>query len=75
MANRVGYEKMERGGNVTTPFDLKFSKSGGSKTNTKLITNFLLRNLWKKKMNNLPGIFFLWWVYLTRGGWKSESER
>ena len=30
--------KNVRGGNVSAPFDLKFSKSGGNKTNTKLIT-------------------------------------
>ena len=66
MANRVGYEKNVLGGNVSTPFYLKCSKSGGNKTNTKLITIcFLLQNLWKKIINNLPGIFFLFFFFLV----------
>ena len=49
--------KNVRGGNVSTPFYSKFSKYGGESTKTKLITIFLLWNLWNK-MNNVPGTFF-----------------
>ena len=64
--------KNVRGENVSTPFDLKFFKSGGNKTNTKLITIFIEKTLEKKNSEQSSWHFFLWWVCLTRRGWNSE---
>ena len=65
--------KNVRVGNVPTPFDLKFSKSGGNKKTTQSkLQIFIEQPL--EKIINAQAFFFLWWVWFTRGGWKSEEK-
>ena len=67
--------KNVRRGNVSTPFDLQSSKSGGNKTNTKLITILYWETFGKeKKWTIFLAFFFCGGVCLTWGGWKSEEK-
>ena len=74
MANSVGYEKMLEQEMFPHLLTCNFQNLVEIKQH-RINYNFLLRNLWKRKIiNNLPGIFFLWGVCLTWGGWKSEEK-